>query len=135
MTSPRSSRRRYRAFVDDYKRRRLDDENAAGAEGKNASPSGLAGLRHGKRREYLRDYLRWLRPHRRGIVSLARSNDPNSAGSQFFIVVKDSNFLDGQYTAFGEVGKGMDVADTIVHLPRKARDLPSERAELTVGVE
>ena len=74
-------------------------------------------------------------PHRRGIVSMARSNDPNSAGSQFFIVVKDSNFLDGQYTAFGEVVKGMEVADKIVNLPRNARDLPNERAEMTVVVE
>jgi peptidyl-prolyl cis-trans isomerase B (cyclophilin B) len=74
-------------------------------------------------------------PHRRGIVSMARSNDPNSAGSQFFIVIKDSNFLDGQYTAFGEVVKGMEVADKIVNLPRNARDLPNERAEMTVVVE
>ena len=74
-------------------------------------------------------------PHRRGIVSMARTNDPNSAGSQFFIVVKDSNFLDGQYTVFGEVVKGMEVADKIVNLPRNARDLPAERVEITVTVE
>jgi peptidyl-prolyl cis-trans isomerase B (cyclophilin B) len=75
-------------------------------------------------------------PHRRGIVSMARSNDPNSAGSQFFVVVKDSNFLDGQYTAFGEVVKGMEVADKIVSLPRNPRnDLPNERVEITVTVE
>jgi peptidyl-prolyl cis-trans isomerase B (cyclophilin B) len=74
-------------------------------------------------------------PHRRGIVSMARTNDPNSAGSQFFIVVKDSNFLDGQYTVFGQVVKGMEVADKIVELPRNARDLPSERVEITVTVE
>ncbi|WP_455241966.1 peptidylprolyl isomerase [Petrachloros mirabilis] len=73
-------------------------------------------------------------PHRRGIVSMARTNDPNSAGSQFFIVVKDSNFLDGQYTVFGEVVKGMEVADKIVNLPRNSRDLPVERAEMTVVV-
>jgi peptidyl-prolyl cis-trans isomerase B (cyclophilin B) len=73
-------------------------------------------------------------PHRRGIVSMARTNDPNSAGSQFFIVVKDSNFLDGQYTVFGEVVKGMEVADKIVNLPRNARDLPTERGEMTVTV-
>lgn len=73
-------------------------------------------------------------PHRRGILSMARTNDPNSAGSQFFIVVKDSHFLDGQYTAFGEVVKGMEVADKIVSLPRNARDLPAERAEITVVV-
>ena len=74
-------------------------------------------------------------PHRRGIVSMARTNDPNSAGSQFFIVVKDSNFLDGQYTVFGEVVKGMEVADKIVNLPRNARDLPTERVEITIAVE
>ena len=74
-------------------------------------------------------------PHRRGIVSMARTNDPNSAGSQFFIVVKDSNFLDGQYTVFGEVVKGMEVADKIVNLPRNSRDLPSERVEITVAIE
>src|SRR5437762_3725238 len=57
-------------------------------------------------------------PHRRGILSMARTSDPNSAGSQFFIVVKDSNFLDGQYTVFGEVVKGMEVVDKIVSLPK-----------------
>jgi len=65
---------------------------------------------------------------------MARTNDPNSAGSQFFIVVKDSNFLDGQYTVFGEVVKGMEVADKIVNLPRNSRDLPTERVEMTVVV-
>ena len=73
-------------------------------------------------------------PHRRGILSMARTNDPNSAGSQFFIVVKDSNFLDGQYTVFGEVVKGMEVADKIVSLPKNSHDLPNERAEITVVV-
>src|SRR5438094_8030650 len=48
-------------------------------------------------------------PHKRGVVSMARSGHPDSAGSQFFIVVKDSNFLDRQYTAFGEVIRGMEV--------------------------
>lgn len=73
-------------------------------------------------------------PHRRGILSMARTNDPNSAGSQFFVVVKDSNFLDGQYTVFGEVVTGMDVADKIVSLPRNTRDLPSERVEITISI-
>ncbi len=73
-------------------------------------------------------------PHRRGILSMARTSDPNSAGSQFFIVVKDSNFLDGQYTVFGEVVKGMEVVDKIVSLPRNNRDLPTERAEITAVV-
>ncbi len=65
-------------------------------------------------------------PHKRGIVSMARSSDPNSASSQFFIVVKDSNFLDGQYSAFGEVISGMDVADKIAAAPRNAQDRPNQ---------
>jgi peptidyl-prolyl cis-trans isomerase B (cyclophilin B) len=73
-------------------------------------------------------------PHKRGIVSMARSNDPDSAGSQFFIVVEDSPFLDGKYTVFGQVVKGLGVADKIVNQPRDARDNPAERIEMTVTV-
>ena len=69
-------------------------------------------------------------PHDRGVLSMARSQDPNSAGSQFFIVVKDSHFLDGQYTAFGRVISGMDVADKIVDSPRDPRDNPNDRIEM-----
>jgi cyclophilin family peptidyl-prolyl cis-trans isomerase len=63
--------------------------------------------------------------HKRGIVSMARSNDPNSASSQFFIVVKDSTFLDNQYTVFGQVTKGMDIADKIVGAPTGSQDRPN----------
>jgi len=63
--------------------------------------------------------------HKRGIVSMARSSDPNSASSQFFIVVKDSTFLDNQYSAFGEVVSGMDAADKIAAVPRDAKDRPN----------
>jgi len=72
--------------------------------------------------------------HKRGIVSMARAQDPDSAGSQFFIVVKDSNFLDGNYTAFGQVVRGMDVADKIVNSPRDPRDNPNERIDMKVTV-
>ena len=72
--------------------------------------------------------------HKRGILSMARSQDPNSAGSQFYIVVKDSAFLDGQYTAFGKVLSGMTVADQIVNAPRDRRDNPNERIEMKVKV-
>ena len=65
-------------------------------------------------------------PHKRSIVSMARAADPNSASSQFFIVVKDSNFLDGQYSAFGEVISGMDIADKIATAPRGANDRPNQ---------
>ena len=74
------------------------------------------------------------RPHKRGILSMARSQDPNSAGSQFFIVVQDSKFLDGQYTVFGEVTKGMEIADKIVSQKRDGRDNPHERIEMNVRV-
>ena len=65
---------------------------------------------------------------------MASAADPNSAGSQFFIVVSDARFLDGQYTAFGRVVSGMDVVDTIVNLPRDAQDMPKERVEMKVRV-
>ena len=64
-------------------------------------------------------------PHKRGVVSMARAADPNSASSQFFIVVKDSPFLDRQYSAFGEVVSGMEVADKIAAVPRNASDRPN----------
>lgn len=72
--------------------------------------------------------------HKRGIVSMARANDPDSAGSQFFICVADANFLDRQYTVFGEVVSGMDVADKIVGMKRDAQDNPLDRAEMTVTI-
>ena len=70
------------------------------------------------------------RSHKRGIVSMARSQDPDSAGSQFFIVTTDSPFLDRQYTVFGQVTDGMDVADKIVNLRRDQNDRPLEKAKM-----
>lgn len=76
------------------------------------------------------------RSHRRGIVSMARAMDPDSAGSQFFIVTTDSTFLDRQYTVFGEVIEGMDTADKIVNLKRDSNDCPLQEAKmLKVSVE
>ena len=73
-------------------------------------------------------------PHKRGIVSMARAQDPNSAGSQFFICVADANFLDGQYTAFGEVVRGMEVVDRIVNVQRDGNDNPLQRIEMKLTV-
>ena len=70
------------------------------------------------------------RSHLRGIVSMARAADPDSAGSQFFIVTSDSTFLDKQYTVFGEVTEGMDVADKIVNLTRDGNDCPEQEAKM-----
>ena len=72
--------------------------------------------------------------HSRGALSMARSQDPDSAGSQFFIVLKDSNFLDGQYTVFGRVTEGMDnVVDKIASLKTDSADAPiyAEQAKMT----
>ena len=70
------------------------------------------------------------RSHLRGIVSMARSNDPDRAGSQFFIVTSDSTFLDRQYTVFGEVVDGIEVADKIVNLPRDGNDCPEQEVKM-----
>ncbi len=73
-------------------------------------------------------------PHVRGILSAARSASPNSASSQFFIVVKDSPHLNKQYTAFGRVTEGLDVVDKIVAEESDHRDNPLEAVEITVKV-
>lgn len=66
------------------------------------------------------------RPHKRGILSMARSQDPDSAGSQFFIMHADSPFLDGQYSVFGECIEGLEVVDAIAAADRDAQDMPHE---------
>ena len=73
-------------------------------------------------------------PHKRGVLSMARANDPDSAGSQFFICVADAHFLDWQYTAFGDVVSGMEVADKVVNMKRDGRDNPLERIEMRVTI-
>ncbi len=75
------------------------------------------------------------RPHKRGTLSMARSQDPNSAGSQFFICVADASFLNGQYTVFGEVVSGMETVDRIVNASRDGNDNPHDRIEMTVKVD
>ncbi len=74
------------------------------------------------------------KPHRRGTLSMARSAQPDSAGSQFFICVADVHFLDRQYTVFGEVVKGMEVVDKIVLQPRDGNDNPNDRIEMTMDI-
>lgn len=63
--------------------------------------------------------------HERGVISMARTNRPDSAGSQFFIMVQDSSFLDRQYAAFGKVIEGIEEADKIVSVKRDRDDKPS----------
>lgn len=76
--------------------------------------------------------------HSRGIISMARTGDPDSAGSQFFIMTKDSSHLDGEYAAFGEVIEGMDIIDKIVKSETDASDKPLEpqtMREVTVDLK
>lgn len=65
--------------------------------------------------------------HTRGVISMARSADPDSAGSQFFIVHEDAPHLDGQYAAFGRVTEGMDVVDEIANTRTNFRDVPLKK--------
>jgi peptidyl-prolyl cis-trans isomerase B (cyclophilin B) len=97
-------------------------------KGENTSTYGMGGPGYHLKAEFNDQ------PHVRGAVSMARSQDPDSAGSQFFIVVADAPHLDGKYTVFGEVVSGMDVVDTIVSQPRDQHDMPRERIEMTVRI-
>jgi peptidyl-prolyl cis-trans isomerase B (cyclophilin B) len=74
------------------------------------------------------------KPHKRGALSMARAAHPDSAGSQFFICVADSSFLDKKYTVFGEVASGMEVADKIVSQRRDKTDNPLEKIEMKVKI-
>jgi peptidyl-prolyl cis-trans isomerase B (cyclophilin B) len=74
------------------------------------------------------------RPHKRGTLSMARGAQPDSAGSQFFICLSESPDLNGQYTVFGEVVSGMEVADRIANEPRDKKDNPLERVDMKVEI-
>ncbi|MFV2050737.1 peptidylprolyl isomerase [Metabacillus litoralis] len=79
--------------------------------------------------------------HERGVLSMARSQDPDSAGSQFFIMVAEATHLDGEYAAFGKVTEGMDAVDKIVNVEKDNQDKPLEDQKIkqitveTFGVE
>ena len=68
--------------------------------------------------------------HKRGVLSMARSSSPNSAGSQFFIMHEDAKHLDGQYAAFGKVTSGMDVVDAIAATRTGMQDRPVEEQKI-----
>jgi|TARA_B110000438_G_scaffold8138_1_gene8007 peptidyl-prolyl cis-trans isomerase B (cyclophilin B) len=69
-------------------------------------------------------------PHVKGILSMARTNDPNSASSQFFICHDNASFLDNNYTVFGKVVEGLDIIDEIVNVAKDQNDNPLERVEM-----
>ena len=68
--------------------------------------------------------------HKRGVLSMARSQSPNSAGSQFFIMHEDARHLDGQYAAFGKLTSGLDAVDAIAGVPTNAQDRPLEEQKI-----
>lgn len=86
--------------------------------------TGMGGPGHTIKGEFAMNGFKNDLKHERGVLSMARAMDPNSAGSQFFIMVEDAPHLDGQYAAFGKITEGMDAADKIVNQPRNAMDKP-----------
>lgn len=88
--------------------------------------TGTGGPGHMIKGEFAANGIKNDLAHDRGVLSMARASDPNSAGSQFFIMVEKSPHLDGQYAAFGKIYEGMEVADLIVATKRDHRDKPNE---------
>lgn len=97
---------------------------------------GTGGPGYSIRGEFARNGFKNPLKHTRGVLSMARSMMPNSAGSQFFIMVEDAPHLDGQYAAFGKVTEGMETADAIVNTPRDRMDKPCQDQKMkSVRVE
>ena len=101
------------------------------AQGGDPEGTGMGGPGYGIKGEFKDNGVENTISHLRGIISMARSSMPNSAGSQFFIVTDDSTFLDGQYAAFGSVLEGMDVVDKIVNVEVETRESNPEDENLT----
>lgn len=88
--------------------------------------TGMGGPKEHIKGEFLANGVPNNLKHTRGVISMARAQDPNSAGSQFFIMHEDAPHLDGQYAAFGKVVEGMDVVDEIANTKTDFRDKPVE---------
>ena len=82
-------------------------------QGGDPEGTGMGGAKENIKGEFAQNGVENNLSHTRGVISMARSNEPDSASSQFFIVQADSTYLDGQYAAFGKVTKGMDIVDKI----------------------
>ena len=98
------------------------------SKAQDRSKHGMGGPGHSVKAEFNN------KPHKRGTLSMARSAQPDSAGSQFFICVAEASFLNQKYTVFGEVVSGMEVADKIVSQPRDQKDNPLERVEMKIKI-
>jgi len=95
-------------------------------QGGDPEGSGMGGPGYGIKGEFSANGVKNDLKHTTGVISMARSMRPDSAGSQFFIMVADAPHLDGQYAAFGKVTEGIEVAQAIVSSPRDRADRPHE---------
>jgi len=93
-------------------------------QGGDPTGTGMGGPGYGIKGEFKANGFDNPLSHKRGVVSMARAQDPDSAGSQFFICDADDLFLDGNYAAFGRVIEGMNVVDAIAKAPKDRRDRP-----------
>ncbi len=110
-------------------------------QGGDPEGSGMGGPGYGIKGEFSRNGFTNDLKHDKGVISMARSQSPNSAGSQFFIMVEKSPHLDGQYAAFGKVIEGIEEADRIVSVKKDYNDRPRDEQKMkavtvdTFGVE
>lgn len=95
-------------------------------QGGDPQGTGMGGPGHTIKGEFAANGVKNDLKHTRGVLSMARSGNPNSAGSQFFIMHADAPHLDGQYAAFGKVVEGMDVVDEIAAVPTDYSDRPKK---------
>ena len=95
-------------------------------QGGDPTGTGMGGPGYAIKGEFSANGIENDLSHTRGVISMARAMDPNSAGSQFFIMHQDYTGLDGQYAAFGQVLEGMDVVDAIATTATDANDRPLE---------
>lgn len=93
-------------------------------QGGDPDGSGMGGPGWRIKGEFAQNGVKNPTKHTRGVLSMARSNHPDSAGSQFFVMVADSPHLDGSYAAFGKITEGMDAADRVVSTKRDGNDRP-----------
>lgn len=105
-------------------------------QGGDPTGTGSGGPGHSIKGEFSQNGFPNSLKHKRGVISMARTNIPDSAGSQFFLMVADSPHLDGAYAAFGQVVEGIEVADQIVSAQRDRMDKPLEEQVIqTMTVE
>ena len=105
-------------------------------QGGDPTGNGSGGPGHAIEGEFSKNGFENNLKHERGVISMARTQDPNSAGSQFFIMVAESTQLDGEYAAFGKVLEGMETVDAIVATERDGADKPLEDQQMkTVEVD